>query len=458
MTQLNTPPADPSTGPPLTADERAELLRLRREVATIRTERAPRRKLRGRSVLAVVLIVLGCVLAPVAGVSVWVHNQVSDTDRFVRTMSPLVDDPDVQNALTNRLTATVFQYVDVQGIADDAVSALAAQGLPPQLVTRLGALTPTLTSAVTGFVHDKIAELVASPEFASAWNAAIRVAHQQAVTVLSGDSKAVVVRGDKVYLDLAPFIDLAKKRLSDRGLTAVNAIPDVHPTVALAKADTLVRAQSAYTALDRVARVLPWVVLLLFAVAVYLARNRFRALVGVGLGLGLSMVVLAAGLLVARSLFVDAVPSGAAPAAASGFDIVVHYLRLGLRALLVLGLVVALGGFLAGRSDTAVRIRRASAQRLHRVRGGPAAGGPVATWVRAHIRGLRIGAVALAVLTFVFLTQPSGVTILLIAVALLIVLAVIEFLGRAPEETADEPPGGEPPVDVAAEVPVPRPR
>ena len=143
-----------------------------------------------------------------------------------------------------------------QGIADDAVSALAAQGLPPLLVTRLGALTPTLTSAVTGFVHDKIAELVASPEFASAWNAAIRTAHQQAVTVLSGDSKAVVVRGDKVYLDLAPLIDLAKKRLSDRGLTAVNAIPDVHPTVALAKADTLVRAQSAYTALDRVARVL----------------------------------------------------------------------------------------------------------------------------------------------------------------------------------------------------------
>ena len=40
----------------------------------------------GRS-LAVLLIVLGCVLAPVAGVSVWVHNQVSDTDRFVRTMA-----------------------------------------------------------------------------------------------------------------------------------------------------------------------------------------------------------------------------------------------------------------------------------------------------------------------------------------------------------------------------------
>jgi hypothetical protein len=442
MTQLGTPAVESTAGGTLTADERAELLRLRREVDTLRTGRPPRRKLRWRSVLAVVLIVLACVLAPVAGVSVWVHNQVSDTDRFVRTMSPLVDDPDVQARLTDRLTATVFQYVDVQSLEDDAVNALAAQGLPPQLVDRINTLTPTLTSAVTGFVHDRIAQLVASPAFASVWDQAITTAHDQANAVLSGDSKGVVIRGDKVFLDLAPFIDLAKQRLSAAGLTAVNLVPDVHPTVALAKADTLVKAQSAYTALDKVARVLPWVVLLLFAVGVYLARNRFRALVGTGLGIALAMVVLAAGLLVARSLLIGAVPTAAAPATASGFDILVHYLRLGLRAVLVLGLVLALAGFLAGRSDTAVGIRRWTSGHLHRIRGGPSAGGPVATWVHRHVRGLRIGAVALAVLTFVFLSQPTAVAILVIAVVLLLVLAVIEFLARPAAEAPPVPTPG----------------
>jgi hypothetical protein len=439
MAQLESPAVDPSAGPPLTAGEREELVRLRREIQAVRTGPRLRRGFRWRSVLATVLIVLGCVLAPVAGVSVWIHNQVSDTDRFVRTMSPLVSDPDVQNALTNRLTATVFQYVDVQGLADDAVDALGAQGLPPQLTDRLSTLTPTLTSAVTGFVHDKIAELVASPAFASAWNQAIQVAHRQMVTLLSGESGSVVVRGDTVYLDLAPFIDLTKQRLSQAGLTAVDLVPEVHPTVALAKADTLVRAQSAYSTLDTVARVLPWIVLLLLVVGVYLARNRFRALVGAGLGLGLAMVVLAAGLLVARSLLIGAVPAAAAPATASGFDIVVAYLRLGLRAVLVLGLVLALAGFLAGRSESAVRIRRWAAGQLHTIRGGPAATGPVATWVREHVRGLRIGAVAAAVLTFVFLEQPTGAAILVIAALLLVVLAVIEFLGRPAESPPAEP-------------------
>ena len=467
MTQLGSPAVYPSRSPTLTSDEREELLRLRREVEAMRSAPPPpaRRKFRWRSLFAAVLIVLGCVLAPVAGVSVWVHNQVSDTDRFVRTMSPLISDADVQNALTNRLTATVFQYVDVQGLADEAVAALAAQGLPPQVADRLSTLTPTLASAVTSFAHDKIAELVASPAFVSAWNQALGVAHRQMVSVLSGNSASVVIEGDTVRLDLAPFISLVKDRLSAAGLTAVDLVPDVHPTVALAKADTLVRAQSAYSTLDTVATVLPWVVLLLLVVGVYLSRNRFRALVGTGLGVALAMVFLGATLLVARSLLIGAVPAAAAPATASGFDIVVAYLRLGLRALLVLGLVLALGGFLAGRSDSAVRIRRWTADHLHGIRGGPSADSRVGRFVRGHLRGLRIGAVAVAVLAFVFMEQPTGVTILVIAALLLVVLAVIEFLGRpvnpeAEAESAVEPAGAavSPAPVPAAAPPAPAPR
>ena len=66
--------------------------------------------------------------------------------------------------------------------------------------------------------------------------------------------------------------------------------------------------------------------------------------------------------------------------------------------------------------------------------------------MRAHIRGLRIGAVMLAVLAFVFLEQPTGATILIIAALLLVVLAVIEFLGRPetppPVEAADATDAG----------------
>lgn len=442
MSQVRGRELEPDPARALTVDERAELERLRRENLTLRTSGPPpRRRVRWRSVIAVVLIVLGCAFVPVSLLAVWTHNQLSDTDRFVETAGPLIADPAVQEAITNRVTATVFEYVDVQGLANEAVDAVAAQGLRPQLVGRLHGLTPTLASAVTGLVRNKVGELVASPEFASAWNQAARVAHQQMVTVLSGNSQAVVVRGDMVYLDLAPFVDVAKQRLSAEGLTIVDRVPQVHPTIAIAPADRLVRAQTAYAALDSLATVLPWISLLLLAVGVYLTRNRLRGLMGAGLGAALALLVLAAALFVVRGMLVSAVPPAGAPATASAFDIMVRFLREGGRALVVLALVVALGGFLAGSSDTAVSIRRWFTSQLRRIRGGPSPTGPVPTWARDHVRGLRIGAVALAVLIFVFLEHPTGVAILLIATGLLVMLAVIEFLARPGASTTGAGPG-----------------
>lgn len=421
---------------PLSADDHAELQRLRLEVETLRAARSAPGRIRWRSVASAVLLTLGCALAPVSLVAVWTHSTISDTDRFVQTVGPLAADPAVQGALTDRITTTLFQQIDVQGLTDEAITALGAQGLPPQIAQRLQAFTPALTTAVTGFVHGKVAEVVAGPQFASAWDQAVRVAQQQAVGLLSGTSQDLVVRNGSLYLDLGPFIDIAKQHLVDAGLRVAGAIPEVNPQIAIAPATGVVKAQSAYRVLGSLATVLPWITLLLLASGVYLARNRMRAVVAAGLGVGLGILVLAAGLLVARGLLVDAVPPTGVAAAASAYDLVVEPLRLSGRVVLVLGLVVALGAFLAGGSTTAVGLRRWATGMLMRIRGGRSPSGPVGTWVGTNLRLLRTAAVALAVLIFVFVSRPTGVTIVLIAAGLLVVLAALEFLGR-PERPVD---------------------
>src|SRR5437016_6864097 len=60
-------------------------------------------------------------------VSVWTEQEVSDTDTFVATVGPLAADPAVQEALTNRITTTVFEYVDVQALANQAIDALRSE-------------------------------------------------------------------------------------------------------------------------------------------------------------------------------------------------------------------------------------------------------------------------------------------------------------------------------------------
>ncbi|HEV8371745.1 MAG TPA: hypothetical protein VGR68_00965, partial [Actinomycetota bacterium] len=141
--------------------------------------------------------------------------------------------------------------------------------------------------------------------------------------------------------------------------------------------------------------------------------------------------------------YLDAVPAAVLPhdAAAVLYDTIVRFLRAGLRTILVLGLVVAAGAFLTGQSTTAVRTRQSLAGAMAWLRGSAEGAGlrtgPVGGWVHGHRRALRIGAVVLAALALVFWSRPTGKVVIGLAVALLVVLAIIEFLARPPQHPAE---------------------
>jgi hypothetical protein len=56
----------------------------------------------------------------------------------------------------------------------------------------------------------------------------------------------------------------------------------------------------------------------------------------------------------------------------------------------------------------------------------------VGTWTYAHRKGLRISAVALAALLFVFWGQPTVALVITLVVLLLVVLGLIELIGTRP--------------------------
>lgn len=404
--------------------------------------KARRRRFTWRAPIAVLLIVVGCVLAPVSVLAVWTANQVADTGTYVANVTPLIHDPAIQRALTNKITNEIVTRVDVPALTSQAAAALNQKGLSKPAALVKG-FSGSLSSAVQGFVHGQIAKIVTGPRMAAAWVKVNRAAHQQLVAALSGRSGgALVVSNGQVTLDLAPLITVAKQDLVARGLTVASKIPIVHTTFALFPSKNLEKAQSAYRLINALKIVLPILTLLLLGLGVLVARRHRRALIGAALGLSASMLVLGAGLFIARSLYLGSVPSGTLPpdAAAAAFDILVRFIRTALRTLLVAGLVVAAGAFLAGPSAAAVRVRSWFSSGLGWIRNsGESAGlrtGPVGRWTYAHRRGLRIGAVALAALVFVFWGQPTVPVVVLIVILLLVVLGLIELIGRPP---ADRP-------------------
>ena len=213
-----------------------------------RTHAATRRPRRGRwrAPVSAVAIVLGCVLALVSVLGVWAANQVSNTDRYVANVTPLIDSPPIQAALSAKITSAITGQLDVNALVNQAASQLSHSNVP-RLSTLLKNFSGPISSGVDGLVGTAVARAVASPAMARIWVAANRTAHAGLVKVLSGQGNgAVGVVDGKVTISLGPFITQAEQALTKQGFCLAAKLPAVNPTFALFEAPDLSKAQSGY--------------------------------------------------------------------------------------------------------------------------------------------------------------------------------------------------------------------
>ena len=356
-------------------------------------------------------------------------------------MAPLIDQPPIQQALSAKITTAITTELNVKGLEAQAAAQLDQANLP-RLSALLRNFSGPISSGVDSLVSSAVTRVVSSPAMARVWTQANRTAHAGLVKVLSGqgNSSVSVVNG-QVTIALGPFIDQAKLQLSQRGLTFVDKLPSVNPTIALFEAPDLSKAQSGYRLVSALRWVLPFLALALLAAGVFAARGRRHALIYAALGISGSMLVLAAALAIARGIYLNSVPQSVLPsdAAAAAFDTLVRFIKQGLRVLLAAGLVVAAGAFLTGPSAAAVRIRQAAGSGIGWLRErAELAGlrtGPVGAWTGAHKRLLRIAAVVIAVVIFVFWGQPTLAVTIWIVILLLVALGLIELIGSRAGET-----------------------
>jgi hypothetical protein len=400
--------------------------------------RAPR----GLSVLSAVMIVVALVLAPLSVASVWADRIVSNTDQYVKTVEPLADNPDVQAALTDQVTQAILDNLDVVSVTQEALATLASRpNMPPAAAAAIPGLQGALVSGVENFVHDQVAKVIASPEFAQVWDQVNRAAHTEVVKLLSGDtSGAISASGDSVSLSLGPIIEQVKAALVAKGFTLANSIPTVDRSFVLMQSSSVTKAQTAFSFLNGIGIWLPIIAIALLVGGILLARDRRAALLRSGLGLAGAMIVLGAALAIGRTWYVDTTPGNVLTARAAGgvFDTLIRFLRQALRAVAFLGLVVAFIAWVSGPSGGALRLRRGFTQGIGSLRGSAESAGwqtgRVGTWTHVHRTALRITAFGLGGLVLVLWSQPTAWVVLFVALFVLLLLAVIEFLGRPAQE------------------------
>lgn len=384
-----------------------------------------------RSAAAVILIVVGVLCFTIAPLAIWGRNLVLNTDRYVATLKPVASDPGVQDAIIRAVDNQVNSHIDVKSYISDVLPPRAAQ-----------ALAGPLQSAVTGFVNTVTTRFVQSDAFQTLWNAVNRAAHQQINYLLTGSrpaNAALSTNQGKVYLDLSVLVDKVKAQLVAAGLTVASRVPSVGATIEIAQLQGLDRARKATRALNTIANWLPWIGLVLVAGGIATARKRRRALVGTALGVGVGMIVIGIGLLIARHIYLDAVPTDQLPrnTAQFLFDTVVRFLRLGIRLVLLVALLVALGAWVSGPSRAAVATRRAVSS-IPQNLGGKLRTGPVGPFVEHYAMALRIGVIALGFLILVLLDNLTVATVITLAVIVLVLLLLIELLRASARHAVPE--------------------
>ncbi|MCY0955357.1 collagen-like triple helix repeat-containing protein [Streptomyces sp. H27-H5] len=422
----------------MTHAQDAEVARLRAQVAELSR---PHRKL--RSALSAILMVLVLVLTPLAVVASWTSSLLGDTDRYVATMGPLVDDRAVQEAVGARAAQAVTKHLDLDTLLQEA-----APEDRPMLSKALGKLGSPIEGAVASFVGKEATNVVASSWFQTFWTDANRRIHAAMVKALTGQGGgAVKVTDDAVTIDLAPVIDQLKQRLVDAGLGVAAKVPEIHTDFTVVQSKDVKKAQTGFRLLQILGTWLAVVVVLIAALAVWLARRRRRALTTVALLIAAGALLLGLGLVIARALYLDKLPAGvSADAAAAVFDQLVRFLRTAVRSVAVLGVAVALGAWLSGPGRRAAQVRHLWSAGIDATRGAAEQMGmrlgPVGPFVHRWKRRLVQAVLAVGALTLALWSYPTGWVVVGIVLAVLFAITVIEFLDTRPVSPAHREAAG----------------
>jgi hypothetical protein len=400
---------------------------------------------KGRSAAAIICLVLAALLTTPAAIAYWGQRTLNDATRYVNTVGPLVNSPEVQDAIATKVTDTIDKEVDIEAILNNVFSGVITDR------PRLQQLVGPLSAAINSLVDRQVREFIASDQFADLWTAANTRVQQSLQRLLKGDqSGAVSLQGDQVVLDVSDVITQVKQRLVDRGLTILQnvPVPNVDKQIVLMEAPQLRQLRTIYAFANPLAQWLIVLVVALYLAALVLARRRPRMTVIIGALLAANALLVALALAVGRQLFIDALAGTTfGPASRVFYDQLLSYLERGRQVFFWLGLILVAVGWFAGPNKYGTAVRAGVSGGLEGI-GGALADTPVGAggrWVAVNARWLRF---VVGLLGVVVLLWGNNISLsrlfwsLALVVGLLAVVQVLVGAGRTAVASGPVPPPG----------------
>lgn len=456
------------------ADERS---RLQAEVDGLRAKlaTAPRRRaVRTRGVVAVALVVVTSILFTVSVTAVWARRNALNTDRYVQTIGPVAQDVRVQRALARYITDQAMSAIDPEELFKSA------------LPERGQILAAPLTSALRGFVNDRVDAFLATDTFSRLWVQINEVAHERVVDVLNGDlPPSLQVQGNDVVVNVIPVLNQVLARIGEaspeifgRTVNLPTVTVDEIPQDAIQKveralgrdlpenfgqftvfdASKLQQVQDTVALFNKLVVVAVILAVVLFALTLWVSPRRRRTLLQLMVGIALGIVIIRRLGLRLEDDVVELVKPENRDAVQVIVGAFVSSLLDATAWILGIAAVIAAVALLTGPYGWARALRRGT------VSGAQAAVGaarsainrqpddPVVAWVGAHREVLQAGGIVVGILALLVLDLSWIGLFVLVALVIAYELAVQRLAdigagGVPPEEGPAVPSGGGPAVE-----------
>jgi hypothetical protein len=416
-----------------------------------------------RKWIAVLLVVVSSLFVLISVVAVWAHRTVFDTDTFMATIEPALEDPQLTAALSDYLTDEITGALAVEErlqepLANlDAYLSAALLGLlgiderGEQLLDRidrptLAALAGPIADELNGRIEMRVDQVVGSDEMAELIPQVVRRAHQGAVALIGGDIEETpnisIVEGE-VRLNTLPIIArvlqavVAELRdilpdvnvpdaVSDRVDEAVaqfqealgDRVPDDFGQITLMSEERLTAAQATADRIDRWVWGIVILTVILIIVTMVVSQTRRRTGIQLGIGVVVASVV---GVAVVNRLESALVAEIADPqvgeTAGNLFGHLLAGLRTGVIAVIVISTIIAVVLYFVGRPQWVTT----TGEKVSSIMSVSPETGGMNGWIAAHYDLLRIVSVAIAVLAL-FLIGFGIVALLVIGGLLALVL------------------------------------
>lgn len=205
----------------------------------------------GRLVLAaiaIVAIVAGAVLVPAGIAAAQAKAYLSDEADFVATLTPLIEDEQVQAYLAAQVSDAVMAQLDERVSAEQVLNAvgITVPSGASQLV--LDALVAGARESIASTVHQRTTAFLGSSAATRVWQSTLTASHRATVSVLDDERSGALQVADpgQIRLEFAPIVTAARDQIALSSPTLAALIPDTDGHIVLVESTAVTQAHRAY--------------------------------------------------------------------------------------------------------------------------------------------------------------------------------------------------------------------